>query len=49
MLEIRNRFGQSRDCLCGLCYVCVLNCGLGVVRPGNGHGLSVPQSGTDAW
>ena len=39
MLEIRNRFEQSTDCLCGLCHVCVLNCGLGVVRPKNSHGF----------
>ena len=23
MLEIRDHFGQSTDCLCGLCYICV--------------------------
>ena len=39
MLETRNCFGQSMDCLCGLCHVCVLNCGLGVVRSENGHGF----------
>ena len=23
MLKIRDRFGQSMNCLCGLCYICV--------------------------
>ena len=37
MLEILNCFGRSRDritdCYWSICVVCVLNCGLGVVRP----------------
>ena len=47
------RFGQSWTDL-GLkmdprCFTCVLNCGFGCCEAGNGHGFSVPQSGTDAW
>ena len=37
MLEISDYFGRSRDritdCYWSICVVCVLNCGLGVVRP----------------
>ena len=37
MLEILDYFGRSRDritdCYWSICVVCVLNCGLGVVRP----------------
>ena len=44
------------DCLGGLCYICVfflmlnnMQIVFGVCGAENGHGFSVPQSGTDAW
>ena len=47
------RLGQSTDSLGGLFCVCVLLNNMqivfGVYEAGNGHGISVPQSGTDAW
>ena len=47
ILEIRACFGQSTDCLCGLCYICVLNCGFGCHEAGNCHGFRFQRSGTE--
>ena len=54
MLEIfGTRFGQSRaDLVLKMvpgCFTYVLYCGVGCCEAENGHGFSVPQSGTDAW